>query len=85
MKIVEVRHVEERRVMQCSVRRPVLAVSTFDGDTLRLPWAAADNPARRIFRSLSPQRGVHCPQVAASLVANQGPLGGGGPRPLDIL
>ena len=85
MKIAEVRHVEERRVMQCSVRRPVLAVSTLDGDTRRLPWAAADNPARRIFRSLSPQRGVHCPQVAASLIANQGPLGGGGPRPLDIL
>ena len=30
----------------------------------------------RIFRSFSPQRGVHCPQVAVSLITNRGPLVG---------
>ena len=62
------------------MRHPVLAVSTLDGDTPRLPGATQliIQPGR-IFRSLSllrAQRAVHCPQVAASLIANQGPLGG---------
>ena len=59
---------------QCSVRHPVLAVSTLDGDPA--PDSQLIIQPGRIFRSLSPQRGVHCPQVAASLIANQGPLGG---------
>ena len=92
MKIAELEHVEEKWVMQCSVRHPVLAVSTLDGAT------PPDSHGRqliiqhgRIFRSLSllrAQRAVHCPQVAASLIGNQGPPVGGrwtGPRPLDIL
>ena len=51
----------------------------------RLPWAAAHNPARphiSVSLPLHPaQRGVHCPQVAASLIANEEPLGAVGPGP----